>query len=316
MFGVPAAKRIKRSEFLAADDNDDGSQSSKNSSSRAASPSPFQPGGSNKDLVDVNVDYGFEYDFISPSQSQSQSQVFQQRAGPGHENGEEEGQEPSEEPSYQFRLFTTPGTTTTNNDKTPSSDLHLREGQHLIRLSTSPEPATALLASEQEVSLEKAHFVRPHRPESQYYYFTASLPEARQAQLKSQYADVALSTSDVLLNAATTKWPGTAVPWRVVKVTVATKGRSALKKGLPLAQTTIASRSHLTSRKARPSKRRRIHIRRQLAAKSAAKEQQKLSDEAEREKRTRRNREKKVKRKEREKRKRQDAQEAEEAGSK
>ncbi|KEF52210.1 uncharacterized protein A1O9_11837 [Exophiala aquamarina CBS 119918] len=307
MFEVPEAKRIKRLEILATDDGDNGSQRSRHSSSRQVSPSRSQPEDQDRQ-ADVKVDYGFEYEFISLSQAQSQTQVTQEKPGPGHKKGEEEDRESSEEPSYQFRLFTKPTTTSISDpvvDRKPSLTT--------IRLSTTPEPNSALLTSASDVPLSSVHFVRPQRPESQYYYFTSALPPAKQALLKSQYAEVALSTRDVLSNASMTKWPGAAVPWRVIKTKVSnmtsatTKDPSNARKGALL-----ASRPRPGSGpRLRPSKKRRIHLRRQLTAKSAATEQQKLSDEAEREKRTRRNREKKVKRKEREKRKKQEAEQAE-----
>jgi hypothetical protein len=275
MFGVPEAKRIKRSEFLGADNTSHGSKNS----SRQASPSHPED-----HQLQVEVDYGFEYDFISPPED------TQQRGNPisDIEPGEKEDED-GREATFQFRLFTK---TTNKSSALPSGS----GGHHVhqaIRLSSTPEP-TALT---DEVSLENAGFIRPRRPDS--YHFTSALPEAKQSLLKSQFADVAMSTLDVLLNASTTKWPGAAVPWRVINVTLANSPKKVAQP-LRLSQPTLKARPQP---RPRPSKKRRILLRRQLAAKSEAKQQQKLSDEAEREKRTRRNREKKVKRKQREKQK-------------
>jgi len=318
IFGLPEAKRIKRSEFLATG-NDSSSRSSRHSSPSQGSLSEDQ------DQNQAKVDYGFEYDFVAPSQSQSQPQIPRQRPGASHEKcGEEdEDQEESEEASYQFRLFTkhsTATTTTSSSNKIPSSSSHTattntttttnntEQALTTIRLSATPEPGLGTLASEPEISLEKTHFTRPHRPESQHYYFTSSLPLAKQSLLRSQYAAVALSSHDVLSRATASKWTGTALPWRVINLTANTPHPRPSKKG-------PATTSHSKTQpqgsgkqpRRRPSKKHRIMVRRQLAAKSAAKEQLKLSEEAEREKRTRRNREKRVKRKEREKRKKMDA---------
>lgn len=274
MFGVPEAKRIKRSELLAADNSSHASQNS----SRQVSPSHPDD--------QVEVDYGFEYDFISPPEDTQQRGNLTTTPisdiGPGEKHHED-----SQEATFQFRLFARPNN---NSSALPSAS----GGQHVhqaIRLSSTPEPA----ALTDEVSLENAHFIRPRRPDS--YHFTPALPESKQSLLKSQFADVALSTFDVLLNASTTKWPGAAVPWRVINVTLANQPKKVVRP-------TSISRPAFNARpRPRPSKKRRILLRRQLAAKSEVAQRQKLSDEAEKEKRTRRNREKKVKRKEREKQK-------------
>lgn len=282
MFGVPEAKRIKRSEFLAADNTSDGSKNS----SREASPSHPED-----HQLQVEVDYGFEYDFISPPEDIQQPKLLNtipiSDMRPGKKEDEDDD---SQEATFQFRLFTITNNKSSALPPSPSGGQHVHQ---TIRLSPTPEP-TALIG---EVSLEKACFIRPRRPDS--FHFTSALPEAKQSLLKSQFADVALSTLDVLLNASTTKWPGAAVPWRVINLTLANPPKKVAQPGRR-SQPTFKAHP-----RPRPSKKRRILLRRQLVAKSEATKQQKLSDEAEREKRTRRNREKKVKRKEREKQKKQ-----------
>lgn len=303
MFEVPEAKRIKRSAFLAA--NSDGNSSDgSGQSSRQVSPAHAEG-------HQVEIDYGFEYDFVSPPQPAQKSVVesglVAEEEQKGEENDDEKGQE-NEEATYQFRLF---NQTQTNSSSSPLSKA--LQVQQAIRLSSTPEP--------ESFSIETARFVRPRRPES--YHFTSALPEATQALRKSQYEDVAVSTREVLLSASTTKWPGTALPWRVINISLNTTTTTTTTTKSPPSSTSRPKRGPMQTEpsgsssqgpstrklqprtlprpRPRPSKSRRILLRRQLAAKAEASQRQILTDAAEREKRTRRNREKKVKRKEREK---------------
>lgn len=284
MFEVPEAKRIKRSAFLAANSDGNSSDGSSGHTSRQVSPSRAED-------HQIEIDYGFEYDFVSPPQDAQK---------PVAESGVAE--EEKEEATYQFRLF---NQTQTKSSSSPSSkELQV---QQAIRLSSTPEP--------ESFSIETARFVRPRRPES--YHFTSALPEATQSLRRSQYEDVAVSTREVLLSASTTKWPGAALPWRVINITLNSTTTTTTKTKSPSSSTSRPKRGSIqielsrnssqtpSTRKLqprpRPSKNRRILLRRQLAAKVEASQQQTLTDAAEREKRTRRNREKKLKRKEREK---------------
>jgi hypothetical protein len=179
-------------------------------------------------------------------------------------------------------------------------------GDATIRLSATPEP----VALDDALSLDKAHFLRPNRPET--YYFTAALPEETVQRLKAEYAAVAMSTTDVVSRAESTRWPGTVLPWRLIRVQLLNKAsRSTGQHQSGQVDSTAAQHNNSTQQKARarsrPSKKRRILVRRRLALRSELAAQAKVTEETEKEKRTRRNREKKVKKKEREKRKKTEA---------
>ncbi|KAJ9605367.1 hypothetical protein H2200_010024 [Cladophialophora chaetospira] len=271
MFTVPDAKRIKRSHLF---QNADSSEISP-ASSRSSSPEEQQGDVHN----DVEVSYGFEYEYVAPKSVGLNATTADE--APSLQPADE-----ADEPEYQFRLFA-PG---------PKGRAHRNEPESAttdvkIRLSATPEP-TELAES---LSLDKAHFVRPNRPDE--YYFTSALPEETIGALRSQYADAATSTSDILLRAQSTKWPGTALPWRMIKVKLFNKPSN------PKAPNQTTPAKDKTNARSRPSKKRRILYRRRLALRSELTAQSKVAEETEREKRTRRNREKKVKKKEREKRK-------------
>ncbi|KAK5050629.1 hypothetical protein LTR84_003911 [Exophiala bonariae] len=292
MFEVPKAKRIKRSTFLAGNSDENSSDGSRRSSRQV---SPSQP---EEEHQIVEVDYGFQYDFVTPQQQAAQDPIPASVAKPGNQENAEDQDQENEEPTYQFRLFNQPTTTSGSTSNPQSSQLPTQHHQ-AIRLSTTPEPGIT------EYSLESARFIRPRRPDT--YHFTSALPPATQLQRQSQYLETAMSSHDVLSN-ATSKWPGTAVPWRVITITLPSTSTSTTKKS-PFSRSSKTQATTSTPKalhpqpRPRPSKKRRIHLRRQLAAKAEAAQRATVTDAAEREKRTRRNREKKVKRKEREKRK-------------
>lgn len=240
--------------------------------------SPHSSPSASPIIAERDPDYGFEYDFITAVSSAPDIAPVSREA-----DMEEE---------YQFRLFTagpraTPGTVQPG----PST-------KATIRLSLTPPP-TALTES---WSLDKAQFVRPNRPDS--YYFTSATPHETKNIMKAEYADVAVSASDVLFRAQSTKWPGTALPWRLIHVQLVNPGNNSRYKSLPPSSVS-KDVSHAASRlnRKRPSKKRRILLRRRLALRADMAAQVKATQESEQEKRTRRNREKKVKRKEREKKK-------------
>ncbi|KIW41232.1 uncharacterized protein PV06_06806 [Exophiala oligosperma] len=321
MFEVPQAKRVKREDLFRQDD--DNPESSR-PSSRSTSPEETQEVGRRDEEV-IRPDYGFEYDFITPKSVEREEKVLDQGQtldqvehddDDHHAKGEEE--EPIE---YQFRLFTTTSsfsaTTNTNtNTKQPLTTqraLQQRRPKSTVRLSVTPPPEDFI---ESTLSLENAGFVRPNRPDG--YYFTSSRPTATIETSRSQYSQTALSDSDVLARAGSTKWPGTTLPWRCVHVTLVASSDPKKKKekslqishdpnGPSSAAVTITDRRSRLPRP-RPSKKRRILNRRRLALRAELALQSQKTEELERQKRTLRNREKKVKRKEREKLKKQQQQ--------
>ncbi|OAP62054.1 hypothetical protein AYL99_04257 [Fonsecaea erecta] len=281
--------RVKRSDLFRDDDDAPGSRGS----SRSVSPARSVE---NEEEGILKASYGFEYDFVAPNPSLRTSTLAPSKPAPDV-NLEEEDQE------FEFRLFTS-----TSKPTVRPSQPDVPVADSKIRLSRTPEPAE--LAD--SLSLERAHFLRPNRPDS--YYFTSALPKETIEALRSQYADVALSTSEVLCRAESTKWPGSALPWRLIHVELLDKSHrfQGVAQSAVSAMGTRDSSSHMSQpRPKRPSKKRRILLRRRLALRQELAAQARVTEETEKEKRTRRNREKKVKRKEREKRKKMEAPEGE-----
>lgn len=240
-------------------------------------------------------DYGFEYEFISPDVDQAEGKARPLAPAPkDKEIAEDVDQDQEEEQEYQFRLFTSAAT-----QPKAQSPTFIKP---IIRLSRSPSPVVGL---DRALSLDKAHFIRPNRPDT--YYFTAALPAETVHSLRSQYAQVAVSTSDVISRAKATSWPGTTLPWRVIHVQLANRSSSARDRHVveAIVKTTHESSSSKSNSKpkAKSSKKRRIVLRRRLAKSAELAAQAVEAELTEKEKRTRRNREKKVKRKEREKKK-------------
>jgi hypothetical protein len=268
-----------------------------------------------KVMKNVKPDYGFQYDFINPVSHTSETTAHESQAPKADDDDKTQDQE--EEQEYQFRLFTS----SAPQQSAPAQAQPSRPTTNpTIRLSATPPPE----ALAESLSLDKANFIRPNRPDESYY-FTSAVPERLLNDLKSQYSQVALSTSDVLSRATSTPWPGTALPWRCIHVIELVNPRSRHKlnrdpsNNTPSASVRAATnledintsssnadanagRQHDRQR-TRPSKKSRILLRRRLALRAERAAQAEKSAELERQKRTHRNREKKVKRKEREKRK-------------
>ena len=146
---------------------------------------------------------------------------------------------------------------------------------------------------------EKVGFVRPHR--YQGYYFARELT----AEEKNQMENAAVTGRQVLSH-ATSPWPGTAYPWKILHLP-SSRSAKALPSQLHIPRLGDPSPA---KKRTRPGKKYRIKIRKKAAAALEKKEERKAQEEKreaeEREKRTRRNREKKVKRKAKEKAKKAD----------
>ena len=126
-------------------------------------------------------------------------------------------------------------------------------------------------------------FVVPYRAQS--YYFTSSTDPKR----REEYAETAVAGTEVLSRAQRTKWPGTALPWRVIHLP-----SSDSKSPSAITITISAGDGETSKHRTRAGKKKRITLRKKH--KDAV-----LKAETEKEKRTRRNREKKVKKKAKEK---------------
>ncbi|KIV93171.1 hypothetical protein PV10_04408 [Exophiala mesophila] len=300
-------KRMKRSEnFNHHEDSevsDDGSRTS--------------PSKDVDDHSDIEIDYGFEYDFITPPttlSSRDPAKSNNQTENPLASTIPEQSPDPKDpqhededgETTYQFRLFSAhPSSGLSKSTADAATPVAAAASKDTIRLSATPPPSADNLNLIDNISLHKTQFLRPRRPDS--YYFTSALPTSTLSRLSSQYSETALSTTDILTRAKSTKWPGTSLPWRVIHVKLAQPTKTPTPTTTSRSSTQPSSSSRPQRINPRPSKKRRLVLRRRSAAQADLVEKAKAADEAEREKRTRRNREKKVKRKEREKRKKQDA---------
>ena len=278
-----STRRIKRSRLFRDEVSED-------SGATTRSPSPESLGANTQKNDPDNfqdVTYGFEYDFVTLKSAEMKPAVTSET--------QEADPEEQDEPEYRFRLFAS-----ASSSKAQQTQPEATKSQPKIRLSATPEPA----ALAEALSLENAHFIRPNRPDS--YYFTSNTSEEVIHRLKLEYQDVAMSTSDVLSQAKSTRWWGTALPWRSIHVQLLTKA--------PKTKRPAESKQGPTRTRTRPSKKRRVLHRRRLALREGLAAQTKVGEETEREKRTRRNREKKVKKKERDKRKKLEAQDGIELG--
>ncbi|KLJ12626.1 hypothetical protein EMPG_12356 [Blastomyces silverae] len=118
---------------------------------------------------------------------------------------------------------------------------------------------------------------------------------------KERFADAAVSGETILEGAKKCVWPGCHLPWRVIHLqTISSKNKSKVPsdssqtKGVTLLNPLTVTKVPKSRKK--PGKKRRIVLRRRLAATRTA-------EAAEREKRTKRNREKQIKKRLKEKQK-------------
>ena len=231
--------------------------------------------------VEEIVDYGFEYDFISPTTAPNDT---------SHDTPAE-----PEDESYEFRLFAPASKKASSaperGKEPPTTDITAPK----ITLLRSPSPSAIPTISE-------GRLLRP-RPESHYFATTT-------ATSRDQYSTTAVSTTNIFA-LSQTPWRGTSLPWRVIHLPSNTTPRpSTTQTGTP--QATNPTKS---STRSKPNKKRRIILRRRLAARTAASTKSKAVpkpvvrnetgeiislDPAEREKRSARNKEKKLKRRQRE----------------
>ena len=281
-------ERVKRSQHFQDED------SSKDSQVSTKSTSPVVQNAVGQRAEAVGGAYGFVYDYITPNVQETK--IDPDRAdSPSCEVAAGGG-----EPEYNFQLFAS-GTISKGQD----TALGPFATGTKIRLSATPEP----VAVTKQLSLEDANFVRPNRPEA--YYFTSALKDEEVQRLRFAYQQAAVSTSEVLARAKSSRWPGTALLWRLFEVESLSKVAKSERNGATRPNTSTSEHSKSlqmsTSARTKPSKKRRIHLRRRLALRNELAAQEKASEETEREKRTRRNREKKLKKKERDKKKKLEA---------
>jgi hypothetical protein len=235
---------------------------------------------------DLMASYGFEYDFVDPSAPATHLQEV---------TNEENDQ------AYEFRLFA-PAATASSKPATTKAATSAQSMAPRVTLLRSLSPS--LTIQPQEGRLLRS------RPES--YYF------AKPTQKTQSHFATSTMTTAALQTLTQTQWPGTSLPWRVIHLSTARPSKKASQPSQ--AAESISGTSpglHATARaqkRSKPNKKRRIFLRRRLAAstnKANSKPKVKSVTRSEtgeilglapqeREKRSARNREKKLKRRQRE----------------
>ena len=249
----------------------------------APSSSPSLEGAGSK------IDYPCEYDFIDVAQPPDTNSDDKAATTEPHY----EQSDLNDGPVFEFRLFASPPDVTPANATSSTS-----KTKTTIKLLPSPEVV--------DIPISEGRFLRPARPK--HHYFTSSLSSPLRSELRRQYAASAVSSRDVLQQASAQDWPGTALPWRVINVTVAKDGLNSGPSGSePLAPGKYPA---VGSGRKKPNKKRRIQLRKLLLARTAAANakvrQTETAEEKEkalREKKTAKNRKIQLKRREKERQK-------------
>ncbi|KAJ5515501.1 hypothetical protein N7527_007061 [Penicillium freii] len=270
MFDLPNAKRVRRDEMRSP------------ASSRSPSPAP--------DDAAAQDAYARLGKLLNLDQLDTAQDTTSQDNGPSQAAEDED-----DEQEFEFRLFSAPAKSTEDTkpsgQDTDGKNTEAATTQKLrIRLH-SPTPGSG--------AGTEGRFVKASRGWD-YYFSTPSLQgtrsgeptaedENRIAEKKKQFEDMAVSGQHMLTWAKSLVWPGCHLPWRVIHLkrhqTKMPRPANSLPvyvvEGVPL------SKSPLTRKK--PGKKRRVQLRKRVAAAQAAKEN-------EAEKRTRKNRDRKLKR--------------------
>ncbi|KAE8356431.1 hypothetical protein BDV28DRAFT_126979 [Aspergillus coremiiformis] len=271
MFDLPNAKRVRRDELVSP------------SSSRSSSPqredtltSGYERLGELLNLPDF---------LIQPEQQLEQ--IDAQQTNTGHE--EEEEQE------FEFRLFSAPAPdptapTTQDGDAAATGSTGQKNegngaGTQKLRIRLrSPTPGTGG---------PDGRLVNPFRGWEYYFSAPGLLSGSKEHDPKlvlrrKQFEEVAIS-GEQMREWARVPWPGCHLPWRVIHLK---RHQTKLPRGSEDTTTAVfvaePQARHPKSRK-KPGKKRRLQLRKHLAAVDRAKE-------TEAEKRNRKNRERKIKR--------------------
>ena len=265
MFEPPQAKRIRRSKVF-----DTGSSSSSDEEVTETT--------TIKEIQDaIGLSYHFEYDLVENGAGKVTKFAHLQVDEP--ENVSIQEKTLPDDEAFEFRLFATP--------KPPNAKA---SG---IGSKTHETPATQKQQTSKKITIRSptpdvpsdGRFLNSHRPQS-YYFTPITTPHS-----------IALSaiSGPSIIASSHYPWPGTFLPWRVIHLSSST---TKLPPTNPLYDASSKPQATRKSRKAKPSKKRRIQLRTRLKlmdAKAKEKEQHL------REKKTRLNRERKVKRREKEK---------------
>ena len=246
------------------------------STSRYSSQSP------ELDRHDAQAHNPFEYDFIDQPKTNTEGSL-QTRTGD------------DEEQTFSFRLFAS------------SAKDQKQQAAHASESGYGQRITLRAVLPVSSIPLSEGRFLRPKRPES--YYFTASLSVAELKQVREQYISAAVSSEELLSAALQTHWPGTALPWRVIHIP-APRAPPQSKRPTNIKPST----SNKLSKRPKPNKKRRIHLRKLLAAQEAsakailrANETAEDKEQALREKKSAKNRKNQLRRREKERQKKAEA---------
>ncbi|CAI7605867.1 unnamed protein product [Penicillium viridicatum] len=270
MFDLPNAKRVRRDEMRSP------------ASSRSPSPAP--------DDAAAQDAYARLGKLLNLDQLDTAQDTTSQDNGPSQAAEDED-----DEQEFEFRLFSAPAKSTEDTkpsgQDTDGKSTEAATTQKLrIRLH-SPTPGSG--------AGTEGRFVKASRGWD-YYFSTPSLQgtrsgeptaedENRIAEKKKQFEDMAVSGQHMLTWAKSLVWPGCHLPWRVIHLKRHQTKMPRPANSLPVyvVEGAPLSKSPLTRKK--PGKKRRVQLRKRVAAAQAAKEN-------EAEKRTRKNRDRKLKR--------------------
>ncbi|KAJ5835850.1 hypothetical protein N7447_001876 [Penicillium robsamsonii] len=270
MFDLPNAKRVRRDEMRSPE------------SSRSPSPAP--------DDAAAQDAYARLGQLLNLDQLDTAQDTTSQDNQPAENEDEEQ--------EFEFRLFRAPAKSTEDTTKQPGKQTD----------ETSTEEKAAPITQKLRIRLHsptpgsgagtEGRFVKASRGWD-YYFSTPSLQgrsgeptaedESRITEKKKQFEDMAVSGQHVLTWANSLVWPGCHLPWRVIHLKRHQTKMPRPANSLPVyvVEGVPVSKSPLTRKK--PGKKRRVQLRKRVAAAQAAKEN-------EAEKRTRKNRDRKLKR--------------------
>ncbi|OOQ83500.1 hypothetical protein PEBR_34366 [Penicillium brasilianum] len=282
MFDVPDAKRVRRDEVQ--------------SPASSREPSPIDE----TDLQDAHARLGklLNLDGLIGTNTATE-QDKDASIQPVDEINDEEEQE------FEFRLFSAP---TKPKDATPK-DQETTDGDHAASKGETPsgKDTKNTTAGTQKLRIRlrsptpsgdpsEGRFVKAFRG-WQYYFSTPSLfgldeddmVKETIAEQRRQFEDMAVTGEHITTWAKAQPWPGCDLPWRVIHLKRHQTKLPPSSKNIPVYVVEGAPVSKSPTTRKKPGKKRRVQLRKKVAAAVAAKE-------SEAEKRTRKNRERKIKR--------------------
>jgi hypothetical protein len=246
--------------------------------------------------------------FAIPKAKRVKRPELSEEPGPDNSEATTSDVENDENEPYSFTYDLIPPTNTSAEPTTTSSNTQDSPSQLPFQLFASTAPTNIIvrpLTPPPEVPLSEGRFIRPSRPAG--YYLTSEVTPDEATQRQQQFNACAIGGNEVL-KGLSRAWPGVKLKWKVIHVNraggKANAAAPALDQGLA---GTEAPRK--AEKRSRPNRKRRIAVRRRIAARQSVKQKAVFDEEAERIKRNVRNREKKIKRRERERKKKAEARE-------